>query len=70
MIDATPHLVFKHVGDNTPIEYFYGADWEITAFWMDDLRGSPTKEEAIRAYKNRKAKRYEELMDDIWNEDT
>lgn len=67
MIDATPHLVWKEQ-DGTSIEYFFGASWEITAFWMDDLKGSPTKEDAIDAYKARKAIRYEEMMDNIWNQ--
>lgn len=49
---ATPLLVRKEQ-DGETVEWFYGVNWEITAFWMDDLKGSPTKEEAIQAYKDR-----------------
>lgn len=49
---AMPLLVRKEQ-DGETVEWFYGVNWEITAFWMDDLKGFPTKEEAIQAYKDR-----------------
>ena len=62
-----PHMVWKEQG-NKPREYFFGVDWEITAFCMDDLKGSPTKLEAVEAYKDRKANKYMELMESIWTD--
>lgn len=62
-----PHLVWKEQ-DGSPIEYFYGVAWEVTAFWMDDLKGSPTKEEAIEAFKARRDRRHEEMMEDLWTD--
>ena len=60
-----PHMVWKEQ-ESKPREYFFGVDWEITAFWMGDLKGSPTKLEAIEAYKARVANGYNERMDGAW----
>lgn len=60
-----PRMVWKEQ-ESKPREYFFGVDWEITAFWMDDLKGSPTKLEAIEAYKARVANGYNERMDGAW----
>lgn len=65
--NLTPHMVWKEQGSK-PREYFFGTDWEITAFCMDDLKGSPTREEAIQSYKGRKANKYMELMESIWTD--
>ena len=67
MNEAMPHLVWKEQ-DGETVEWFYGASWEITAFWMNDLKGSPTREEAIQSYKDRKANKYMELMESIWTD--
>jgi hypothetical protein len=53
-------LLVKFIGD-TPVEYrFIAEPWEEMAFFMDDLRGYPTEEEALAAHNRAQAQRAEE----------
>lgn len=70
MADAV--MLIKQMGDRC--EYLYtDKPWMSMALSMDDVKGYPTREQAIEAfYAEKKAKRdkeYSERMDDIWRED-
>lgn len=49
-VDSEPMMAYSTDKDGNILEYFYGYSWEVTAYCIGDLKGSPDEESAKVAF--------------------